>query len=115
MNKFRRKDLKEVLKSLGGLKGMDNKAEVLSILEWAHQTTQICADEEEDSFNNLPESFQFSSRADRFTEAMDELTDAYCEIEDLAGEVEGMEQFDYKSVLPAIESITAKIQNAIGK
>jgi ABC-type transporter Mla subunit MlaD len=67
MNKERRKAIEEIIDQLGML-----KEQVESITE-----------EEQEAFDNLPESIQYSERGDAMSEAVSDLEDASSSIDDV--------------------------------
>ena len=67
MNYIRRKQIEEVVQKLSDLQG---------------DIESICADEQE-AFDNLPESFQYSERGEAMQEAIDNLDYASSSIDDV--------------------------------
>lgn len=72
MNKERRKEIARLINQLDEARGL------LSDLAEAIETLR---DEEQDTFDNLPEGFQASERGERIQAAVDALDNAYSEID----------------------------------
>ena len=67
MNKFRRQELREAIEALSSVSDIIN--EVLS--------------EEQDSFDNLPESFQYSERGEKMEDNISDMENAVSNIDDI--------------------------------
>ena len=67
MNKARRKAIEEIIDQLGTLK---------------EQIESVC-EEEQEAYDNLPESIQYSERGEAMSEAASDLEDAASSIDDL--------------------------------
>ena len=65
---------------------------IIDAIEEAKLQLETLKDEEQECFDNLPESFQYSERGERMEEIIGYLEDAFCELES------------------AIENITESIQ-----
>jgi ABC-type transporter Mla subunit MlaD len=67
MNKARRKAIEEIIDQLGTLK---------------EQIESVC-EEEQEAYDNLPESIQYSERGEAMSEAASDLEDAASSIDDV--------------------------------
>lgn len=74
MNKIKRRMLKEIAEKLQNLEGL--KDEILEDL-------QQVIDDEQESYDNLPESIQDSERGEQMQEYLDTLNDVLSEIENM--------------------------------
>jgi len=66
MNKRRRTELKSIIE----------------ILEDTNSRLEMVKDEEQDAFDNLPESLQYSERGEQMEEYVDEMDEAYDSIQE---------------------------------
>ena len=78
MNNARIKEIKNIINELYDLKG---KLETLK-----NDLESVCQDED-DCYNNLPESIMYSERGDEMSENVDKLTDASDSIDSSLGEL----------------------------
>ena len=74
MNKIKRSMLKEIIEKLQDLEGL--KDEILEDL-------QQVIDDEQESYDNLPESIQYSERGEQMQEYIDTMNDVLSEIESI--------------------------------
>jgi hypothetical protein len=64
-----------------------NLSEVSDILDDAFSAIQDIIDEEQDAFDNLPESLQYSSKGDAMQDAIDLMTDWQMSIETISDKI----------------------------
>lgn len=76
MNAQRRKELARIAKRID--------AELRALIEEIQSDIDTVKDEEQDAFDNLPESFQEGEKGERAQEALDALQGAYDECETAA-------------------------------
>lgn len=72
MNKPRRKKLQEAL----------------NLLEQARTIIEECADEEQEAFDNLPESIQYGEQGEKMEEMISNMIDAYETIDEIGMNLE---------------------------
>lgn len=72
MNKMRRKEL--------------NRA--AEMLREAYSIIESCKDEEQDAYDNLPESFQYGDKGDEMQEYIDQMDEAMESIDEAADTIE---------------------------
>lgn len=75
MNNDRRKTLKAAEKALEDLQEQ---------IEIQRQLIESCMDEEQDYYDNMPESFQYGEKGERAEEAVSSMQTALDEIDDLS-------------------------------
>lgn len=100
MNKMRRKELSEVIRSLNM---MQDKADLNAII----YTLDNIKDDEQDYYDNIPENLQYSRRAEDSEEAIDNMDEAL----DLLNELYDSDNFDENMDL--IEEAVDKIEKAM--
>ena len=96
MNKARRKELADVIRSLGMVQDKDDLYSIIYDLE------SIKSDEE-DYYDNIPENLQYSQRAEDSEQAIENMDDAL----DLLNDVYEADEFnkDDESIQEAIDKI----------
>lgn len=101
MNNARRKSLKSLIKQLNdlaeGFEALKNDSE-----EICYAIEEI-RDEEQDSFDNLPEGIQESSRGERMEEVIDTLDEA----------ISNLEYLDIDDIISYINETIENLENAI--
>ena len=112
MNKSRRKDLSEVLKTITSLKDKGLTSETLQSLQNAAKTLEEVTDDEQMSLDNLPENLTWSARADMFNDNLDNLLDAQSDLE-LVIEAYQKALNTYESVKEEVASVIRNCTEAI--
>lgn len=110
MNKQQRKIVSANIRILEAIleKGEGiNVEEFKQDLDDVRSEIEIMKDEEQDKYDNLPESLQWSERADQYLEAVESLEDAYGEI-DCACEAS-----DWEEMKTCIESTIEKLEEVM--
>lgn len=111
MNNTRRKKIRKVIHELESVKNQLESTQlaesdaVLKIVN-LNQAIQEIADEEQDSFDNMPESLQASDRGAQSEAAIDILNDAVSEAEGLGSDASSEE------IIEAIEAIISSLEEA---
>lgn len=113
MNKSRRKDLREVLKAMEKLKSSKNNNELQQLLHDAAKTLEEVTDEEQMSYDNLPENMMWSARADTFTDNLDNLNDAQVDLGLVVEAYDNAKDNPYDSVKDEIASVIRNCTEAI--
>lgn len=113
MNKSRRKDLREVLKAMEKLKDSKNNKELKQSLCNAAKTLEEVTDEEQISYDNLPENMMWSARADTFTDNLDNLNDAQVDLGLVIEAYHNAKDNPYDSVKDEIASVIRNCTEAI--
>ena len=99
MNKARRKELAKVIRVLNTVQDQEELYSVISDLE-------NIKDDEQYSYDNIPENLQYSTRAEESEMAIGHMESAL----DLLNELYGMDEFDKNSEL--IQEAIDSIENA---
>lgn len=97
MNKKRRTVLQIVADNLERLRMPLNNQEAKELLQDSIDKVQRCADEEQDAYDNLPESLQFSTLGENISDNISDLEDAVGDFECILAtyeEAEGPVMFD---------------------
>lgn len=116
MNKKRRYVLQIVLDNLERLRVLVNKEEALQIIQESIDHIQICADEEDEAYDNLPDSLQFSTLGDNLSDNISDLTDAIGELETAQSIYEEAENpIGFDMVQTEIIAAVNSISNAINR
>ena len=68
-------------------------AEVRDILESANSNLEVIRDEEQESFDNLPEGIQVSERGEKMSECIEYLEEA---IENLGEAIDNLDESNYE-------------------
>lgn len=114
MNKKRRYVLQVVIDNLERLRYQINKEEAQQIIQDSIDKIQMCADDEEEAYDNLPESLQYAALGENLSDNVSDLEDAVGDLEcvqavyeDTAGQV----SYDAikSDMISAVNSITEAI------
>lgn len=103
MNKQRRNDLKSVMKDLNEQK--EEIAGVIDSLDMSMTDVEMAADDEQWSFDNLPEGLQSSERGEQLEENASDLQDVVSDIDILKDVLTG--------ACERIDNINEKIEEII--
>lgn len=113
MNKSRREELQEVLAVMEMLKGAKNDKALKQLLKNAADTLEKVTDDEQMSYENLPESLMWSSMADTFTDNLDNLNDAQADMNFVVEAYEKAGDNPYNSVRDKIISVIRNCTEAM--
>ncbi|USM11496.1 hypothetical protein vBCbaSRXM_51 [Citromicrobium phage vB_CbaS-RXM] len=80
MNKQRRKEIERIIADL--------TTTIAQAVDQAKTDIEMVRDEEQDSYDNMPESFQEGEKGERAQVAIDALESAVSELEEIEGSVE---------------------------
>lgn len=86
MNNSRRKDLKKAAQQIN--LASDKLRDTVAILDNAKNDIETVAEDEQMSYDNLPESLQDSERGEKMLDNVDEITDFADRLDELKDEIE---------------------------
>lgn len=86
MNNSRRKDLKKAAQQIN--LASDKLRDTVAILDNAKNDIETVAEDEQMSYDNLPESLQGSERGEKMLDNVDEITDFADRLDELKDEIE---------------------------
>lgn len=114
MNKSRRKLLESVVTTMRKLENMEVNNHTLDVIKQASYDLELAFDEEQDAFDNLPDSLMWSAKGDTMTDNLENLTDAMVDINFVVETYETNDKDPYRSakkdILSVIENCTKAIE-----
>ncbi|MCM1296163.1 MAG: hypothetical protein NC311_11535 [Muribaculaceae bacterium] len=113
MNKKRRNALHAVLDALSGLRKTVDRDEALAIIRTAKDSTEECADEEQDALDARPESLQWSTANEDMGENISDLWEAAGNLDAVLEDCEKMETYDYQKIEKDVIETVNLIRQAI--
>lgn len=115
MNKARRKVLLNATGKLEELKEKSSVQEALSGLKDALHDVTVCAFEENNCLDSLPESLEFSSRYKNMEQNFSDLSKAMNEIKKAIVNLDGESDYDYKLIKAEVENAIEYMENPIDR
>lgn len=114
MNKSRRKLLEGVITTMRKLENMEVNNHTLDAIKQASYDLELAFDEEQDAFDNLPDSLMWSVKGDNMADNLSNLADAMVDINFVVEAYEKDDDNPYRSIkndaLSVIENCTKAIE-----
>ncbi|TGX80499.1 hypothetical protein E5358_12645 [Palleniella muris] len=115
MNRQRRKDLQNVIKTLRNIFIITDREEVIETLESAIDDLEYVRADEEEARDSMPDSLLFTARYDDMEDNIADLYDITGALCDMIDDIASDERVDASGIKAEIENVIQKIQTVIDR